>query len=202
MIRRSRSFVLVAVLAASGLAFAGGDKKAQKAAAPNDAEIAHIAVTANQIDVDAGKAAVEKSQNAQVKEFAQRMIDDHTQVIDQASALVKKLNVTPKDNDTSKTLKANADKTREELGTKSGAEFDRGYVDNEVAYHTAVIATVDNVLIPNTQNAELKSLLESVRPVLQSHLDHAKELQQQLSGARGVGGAGEEGSMDHQGGME
>ena len=62
----------------------------------------------------------------------------------------------------------------------SGAAFDKAYVDNEVSYHEAVMGVVDNTLIPNTKNAELKSLLESARPIFVSHLNHAKEVQASL----------------------
>ena len=77
---------------------------ADPAAKPNDPQIAHIAYTAGLLDVEAGKQALDKSQNKDVRAFAQRMIGDHTAVNDQALALVKKLNVTPEDNPTSQTL--------------------------------------------------------------------------------------------------
>src|SRR5205823_14361482 len=108
-----------------------------------------------------------------VSNFAQTMIKDHTSVIDQATALVKKLGVTPKSNSTSKKLAADAENTRKKLQSKTGAEFDKAYVDNEVAYHKAVIDVVSNTLIPQSQNAELKSLLQSVVPILKTHLEHA-----------------------------
>jgi putative membrane protein len=140
----------------------------------NDAEIASVAVAANQIDIQAAQLAREKTRNAEVKNFAQTMITDHQSVINQASALVKKLNVTPKDNALTRQLQANAKTTLARLKAKSGKAFDRAYAENEVAYHKAVIAAVEKTLIPETSNAELKSLLESVLPVLRTHLGHAE----------------------------
>ncbi|MFL5321362.1 MAG: DUF4142 domain-containing protein [Myxococcaceae bacterium] len=173
-------------MAVSSIALAA-DKSAKtaKAKPPTDPEIAHIAVTANQVDIDAAKDALDKTQNPKVKEFAQRMVDDHTSVIKQATDLVTKLKVTPEDNATSQTLKTNGDKAREEIGKKSGAEFDKAYVDNEVTYHKAVIDAVDKVLIPNAKNKELKDLLKAVKPALVAHLDHAKKLQAELNGKGG-----------------
>jgi putative membrane protein len=150
------------------------------AAPPTDPEIAHIAVTANQLDVNAGKQALEKSKNTKVRELAQRMVDDHTSVIKQATALVTKLGVTPQDNDTSKSLTQGAGETLEKLSKLDGAAYDKAYVDNEVGYHQAVIDAVDKVLLPNAQNAELKGLLTKVRPALVAHLQHAKHLQAEL----------------------
>src|SRR5262245_27708649 len=73
-------------------------------AKPNDAQIAHIAYTAGAIDIKAAKLALQKSKNKEVRDFAENMVHDHTAVNDQALALVKKLKVTPQDNDTSKAL--------------------------------------------------------------------------------------------------
>ena len=108
---------------------------AETPAKPTDPQIAHIAYTAGLIDVEAGKLALEKSQNEEVRSFAQRMIGDHSAVNDQALALVKKLNVTPEDNPTSQSLTKEADATRKKLAGLTGAAFDKAYVDNEVAYH-------------------------------------------------------------------
>ena len=146
----------------------------------NDAEIASIAVTANQIDINAAELAKSKTKNAEVSNFANTMITDHTSVIKKATALVKKLKVTPQDNATSRQLQANARKTLASLKGKKGAAFDKAYATNEVAYHKAVISTVANTLIPQAQNAELKSLLQSVLPVLKTHLAHAEMVAKNL----------------------
>jgi putative membrane protein len=146
----------------------------QKTTRLNDAEIASVAVTANQIDIQSAQTAQQKSKNTDVVNFAKTMITDHQAVIDKATALVTRLKVTPKDNELSRQLKANADKTAAQLKNKSGAAFDKAYAQNEVAYHKAVIATVENTLIPQVQNQELKDLLQSVLPVLQTHLEHAQ----------------------------
>lgn len=148
---------------------------------PSDPQIAHIVVTANQIDVDAGKLAESRSQNKEVKAFAKQMVTDHTAVNQQAAALAKKLGVTPQDNDTSRSLKQGAADTAKKLKGLKGAEFDRAYVDNEVAFHQAVLDAIDKVLIPGAQNAELKGLIGKVRPAIQAHLEHARHLQASLS---------------------
>jgi len=145
-----------------------------------DPEIASIAVTANQIDINAAQLAKSKTKNAEVSNFAQTMITDHQSVINQATALVKKLNVTPKDNAVSRQLQANAKKTLASLKGKTGAAFDKAYAKNEVAYHKAVISTVENTLIPQAQNAELKNLLQTVLPVLKTHLQHAEMVEKNL----------------------
>ena len=118
----------------------------------SDPEIASVAVVANQIDISYGEIAKEKSKNADILKFAETMISDHKAVIAQAAALVKKLGVTPKDNAVSQKLLADAEKTKKTLRSKSGKAFDKAYIDNEVAYHKAVIAAVEDLLIPETDN--------------------------------------------------
>jgi putative membrane protein len=152
-----------------------------KEAAPSDANIAAIAVTANQVDIDAGNQALSKSTNPEVKKFAQLMVTDHASVIKQAGDLAGKLKLTPEDNDLSKKLKKDGAATADKMKALSGAEFDKAYVANEVAYHKAVLDALDKVLIPDSKNAELKSLLQSVRPVIAQHLGHAEELQKTLA---------------------
>jgi putative membrane protein len=150
------------------------------AQAPNDAQIAHIVVTANQVDIDAGKVAASKGTNAEVKAFGEMMARDHAGVNKQAVDLATKLKVKPEDNATSKSLKAGGDKNVAHLKTLSGAEFDKAYIANEVTYHQAVLDAVDKTLIPNAQNAELKALIEKVRPAFVAHLEKAKSVQASL----------------------
>jgi putative membrane protein len=143
----------------------------------NDAQIASIVVTANQVDIDAGKLARTASANADVKKFAQLMVDDHTGVNKSATELVTRLKVTPEDNPTSQSLKSEGDKNLAALKTLKGTAFDKAYIEHEVAYHQQVIEAIDKTLIPGAKNADLKALLVKVRPAFVAHLEHAKQLQ-------------------------
>lgn len=167
---------ITSVLLAGWLAVAGTAAFAQ-AAGPNDAQIAAIVVTANQVDIDAGKLAQKMSRNNEVKAFAKQMVTDHAAVNAQATALVKKLKVTPEDSDTSKSLKAGGDANIARLKGLKGKEFDQAYIGHEVTYHQAVLDAIDTTLIPHTKNAELKDTLVKVRPAFVAHLEHAKHIQ-------------------------
>jgi len=172
---------LSTLIAAGSIVVAGAAVQAQ---APTDAQIASIVVTANQVDIDAGNLAKSKAANKDVKAFAQQMVTDHTGVNKQATDLVTKLKVTPEDNPTSQSLKAGGEKNLTNLKGLSGPAFDKAYVDNEVAYHQAVLDAVDKTLIPNAKNAELKALLVKVRPAFVAHLEHAKHVQSSLAGGK------------------
>jgi putative membrane protein len=146
----------------------------------NDAQIASIVVTANQVDIDAGNLAKTASTNGEVKKFAELMVTDHTGVNKSATELVTKLKVTPEDNPTSQSLKSGGETNLKNLKGLKGAAFDKAYIDHEVAYHQSVLDALDKTLIPNAKNAELKALLVKVRPAFVAHLEHAKHLQASL----------------------
>jgi putative membrane protein len=149
---------------------------ASAAAELNDAQIAAIVVAANQIDIDAGKLAESKSPNPEVKAFAHRLIGEHTDVNKQATDLATKLKITPEESTISKALKSDAKRNTERLKKLSGKDFDKLYVADEVAFHQQVLNAVDNKLLPNAQNEELKTLLAKVRPALVAHQEHAEKL--------------------------
>jgi len=153
----------------------GGSAYAQSAK-PNDAQIAHIAYTAGLADIANAEQAMKKSKNKEVREFAQDMLRDHKAVNDQALALVKKLKVTPQDNDTSKAIAKGQADERTKLAKLSGKAFDKAYADNEVAYHKTVNGALQQTLIPSASNAELKSLLETGLKIFQGHEQHAEHV--------------------------
>ncbi len=182
-----RSFVAVALIA-SACAPTGPTVETAAAPAappapppaPNDAQIAHIVYTADNIDIKAGQLALRKSRNRRVRAFASEMVRDHTAVNHKALALVKKLNVTPEDNDTSRALTQQADAERDKLSALNGADFDRAYAENEVAYHRQVNDALRNTLIPAASNPELKDLLTTGLKIFEGHQRHAEELAQAL----------------------
>ena len=173
-----------ALLIASTLVVAAGKSYGQGI---DDAQIAAIVVTANQVDVDAGKLAHARASNSEVRKFAARMVSDHEGVNKQAVALATRLKVTPQENDTSRALKAAGDRNAAHLKTLSGTAFDKAYVDHEVVYHAQVLDALDRTLVPGASNAELKALLVKVRPAFVAHLEHAKQLQASLDVTRGDG---------------
>ena len=172
MIRFSVATVAAAVVMAASSAFAQ---------AVTDPQIAAIVVTANQVDIDAGKVAAAKGTHPEVKAFGKQMAADHAGVNKQATALVTKLGVKPEDNPTAQSLKAGGADNVKKLTGLSGAAFDKAYIDNEVTYHQQVLDALDKTLIPNAKNAELKALLEKVRPAFVAHLNQAQTIQKALS---------------------
>jgi putative membrane protein len=167
LVRSSTAIAAICML--SGAALAQG-------AEPTDPQIAHIAYTAGQLDIEAAKQALSRSSNKDVRAFAEGMVSDHTAVNKKALDLVKKLKVTPEANDTSRALtKAAADK-RAELSKLKGTEFDKAYIANEVAYHQTVNGALETTLIPSASNPELKSLLQTGLKIFQGHQQRAEQV--------------------------
>jgi putative membrane protein len=145
----------------------------------SDANIVFILDNANMLDSAAGAVAATKGTSADVREFGKRMMRDHHSLRRQGQDLAQKLKVTPEApaNDDSK---AQYDKTMATLnGATKGKDFDKAYIDNEVAYHQAVLETATNAMAA-AQNAELKNLIQKAAPLIQAHLDMAKGLQEKM----------------------
>ncbi|MBZ0111576.1 MAG: DUF4142 domain-containing protein [Thermoanaerobaculia bacterium] len=153
---------------------------AEESAKINDAQIASIVVTANQVDIDAGKVAVANAVSRSVSEFGTLMANDHMGVNQAAIELVTRLGVTPEDNATSQSLAAGGQENLDRLGKLEGHEFDLAYMQHEVQYHQQVLNALDDVLIPGAENAELKALLIKVRPAFVAHLDRAQQIVDEL----------------------
>ena len=168
LIRLTTPIAAISLLTGAALAEATGK--------PSDPQIAHIAYTAGQLDIEAAKQALAKSTDKDVRAFAEGMINDHTAVNKQALDLVKKLNVTPEDNDTSRALSKAAAEHREAFSKLNGEAFNKAYVDNEVAYHKTVNGALQSTLIPSASNPELKSLLETGLKIFKGHEQHAEQV--------------------------
>jgi putative membrane protein len=141
-----------------------------------------IVEAADDIDINYAKLALSKAKDKQFKDFAQQMITDHSAVQKAVRDLAAKLNVTRADSETSDSLKTQAQQITKKLHGLKGKEFEKVYMDNEVAYHRAVINATKTVLIPNAQNAELKSALQGAVPLFEGHLLHAERVQSAIEG--------------------
>ena len=143
---------------------------------PTDPQIAHIAYTAGELDIKAAEQALDKSKTESVRVFANDMLRDHKAVNEKALALVKKLGVTPEDNDTSKALAKDADAKRAELAKLSGSNFDAAFARQMVADHEASIAKYRAHM--QSDDEAVASYVRESLPELEGHLAMARQLQE------------------------
>lgn len=149
---------------------------------PTEAEILHVVMTVNNSEIEAAQLAKARSTDQEVISLANHIIKDHTAVNNRAMALAKRMNLEPDSNEISKSLQAGSATTMASLRNSQGEQFDQGYTEQQVKMHETVLRTIDNTLMPNAKNEELKALLRTSRTSVAAHLDHAKELQT-LSGS-------------------
>lgn len=174
---------ITTALFAASLALLSAAAGAQPAAI-GDQEIAAILKAANDVDIDNGKLARKEASNPEVKAYAEQMVADHTQANETARDVAKKIKLKPKDNPTSDTLESAGKDTRKKLKDLKGADFDRAYIDSEVAFHQSILETIDKTLVPSAGSQEIKGLLAKVRPNIAAHLAHAQHLQAALGTAK------------------
>jgi len=153
---------------------------AESPAELNDLEIAHVAYTADNIDIRYAHLALALSDNPVVRAFAETMVRDHSAVNDMALALLGKLDAEPQDNFVSQQLSAGAEEIIDQVAGLRGAAFDLAYAENELAYHIAVTDIVEQQFIPNIENEEVKALFIQGLEIFEAHEHHAKMMVEAL----------------------
>lgn len=125
-------------------------------------------------EVELGKLAVSKSSSAEVKAFAQKMIDDHTKAGDDLKALATQKKVTlPPD-----VLPAHK-QLMEKLSKLSGADFDKEYVKAMVEAHEKDVAAFENVS-KTAADADVKAFATKTLPTLKMHLEMIKAMAEKM----------------------
>jgi putative membrane protein len=145
----------------------------------SDANIFAILDEANMADSSAGSIAATKGTNSAVRDFGKRMMRDHHQLRAQGEALAKRLKITPAA-PSDDPLASDVQKYTETLNsTAKGKDFDKAYIDGEVDVHKKVL-DIATKAAGQTQNTELKNLIQKAAPVIQGHLDKAEAIQKTL----------------------
>lgn len=141
-----------------------------------DPQIGAIVLASNHTDISYARLVPTRSERDDVKQFAERMLTDHTGVNKLVTDLLAKLDVTAEDTETSLDLRDESAEKRDLMRELSGYKFDSTYIENEVRYHRQFLADIDNLLIPNARATELRGLLNAVRPAVAAHLSHAEQV--------------------------
>lgn len=160
----------------------GGNKVLAKTEKPlNDAEVLGVVLTANEGEVQMAEQAIKKAKSKDAKDFAMMMKTHHSQGATKTKSTATKTKITQKDSDLSSFLKTDTEKTVKDLQNKEGADFDKAYMDSQVAAHKAVLAAIDNRLVPSAQNADVKSLVTETRKIVADHLAKAEDIQKKVN---------------------
>jgi putative membrane protein len=141
-----------------------------------DTHIAAMVLASNNTDISYARLVPSRAQRDDVKQFAARMLTDHTGVNGLVTQLLAKLDVAPEDNALSLDMRDESATKRDIMRELSGYAFDSTYIENEVAYHQNFLWSIDNLMLRDARNAELRGLLTSVRPAVAAHLAHAEQV--------------------------
>ena len=150
-------------------------------AALDDATIVAIFDAANTADIETGDLAAQRGNSKEVRDMGAMFARDHRAVRQQGRDLAKKLGVTPtppKDDQSAKQQAA----TMATLRSKHGADFDKAYLEHEVAFHKAGLDAIDQQLLPAIKNDEVKALVQKVAPAFRAHMMAAQALDKKLFG--------------------
>jgi putative membrane protein len=148
----------------------------------DDPTIVAIFDAANTADIETGSLAAKRAHSKEVRDYGSMIAHDHAAVRQQGRELAKRLGVTPTPPADDASGKAHAE-AMATLRGKHGADFDRAFLQHEVAFHQSVIDAIQTTLLPAIQNEELKALVVKVAPAFQAHLLAAQRLQKQLGQA-------------------
>lgn len=150
------------------------DTKTTEVIPTSDAEIANALLTINTEEMNLAKVGFKKANNQQVKEYARKMFNEHAQSNDKAMTLRRNQNIPLEKAKSTLNMKFNVEDKVEKLANMKGEKFDKNFMQSQVKMHDFVLQRLNDTLIPNAQNEELKALLESTKQRVQTHLKEAK----------------------------
>lgn len=145
-----------------------------------DADVAGILNTANESEINASNVALERATNERVREFAQRMVTDHTSANERLTQIASANNITLNNPSLATQIESSATNTVQTLQQIEGEAFDRTYMDNQVAMHEWTLRIIDEHLIPSARDNDLDALLNEIRPTIAQHLESAREIRSSL----------------------
>jgi putative membrane protein len=145
---------------------------------PNHADrlFVHAAALGGMAEVELGELAGQKGHGDAVKDFARRMVEDHTRANDRLTSLAKQDDIAVPDE-----LDQEHEAMRDRLETMSGAEFDRAYLQGQVVDHQKTVQLLEYE-IGSGQDAEIKSFAAETLPMVLQHLQMARSIQARMTG--------------------
>jgi len=131
----------------------------------DDAKFATTAANGGMAEVALGKLALQKTTNAQIKDFANMMVTDHGKANDELKAIAAKKNITLPDSVDNEHKEKMAD-----LSKKTGKDFDKAYVDAMVDGHKKTLDLMQDAA-KSCKDADLKAFAAKTAPTVKMHLD-------------------------------
>ncbi len=160
----------------NGTQFGGIDGAVGDGGVSNQAQVLAVVMEANTGEASLGQLALGRTQGANARQFAMRMVDEHTAANQRLNTLATRIGLTPEDNDLRRQLNAQTQQVAAALNVEPVATFDRAYLQSQVTMHTQVLDLLDKQLLPAVQNGDLRAELTSMRATVADHLAAAQGL--------------------------
>jgi len=155
----------------------------------SDGQIAAIVAALNQGEIVESQAVRDRLVNADVRDFAQMLIADHSQALQKGQAILSQLGIVPVENDNSKELQMGAQLFVQAAASLEGTALDRTFVAHQVLGHLKALAVIDGLLLTSAKEPQIRALLTEGRTMVAMHLHQVTILQARLAGSCGGGEA-------------
>lgn len=147
--------------------------------------IAAVLRKANDAEIKAGKAAMQKATSAEVKTFARHMVTEHTKNQEELAAVMKRAGIVPREIKTAKELERDTQSQEAKLQNKRGEGFDSAYIDAQIKDHKEVLEQIDRALKNNDRADEpFTAYLKKTRKHVEQHLQEAEGFKGSSEGGR------------------
>lgn len=170
----------IAPASASAVGGAAAVQSQRQGERMTDGKILQVAHVANAGEIDQARLAASRAQDPAVRNYAQMMIRMHAAAERQDADVARRHSLKMVSNRASENLMKDGRSTMDMLQSKSGAEFDHAYIDAQIKNHETVLNLIDTRLEPSAHDKDVRNLVSGMRPVVQSHLDQARDIQSKL----------------------
>jgi putative membrane protein len=181
-----RATLLAGAVLAMGFGFIGTTRAADEAPVASasklekdDLKFVRSANAGGEMEVALGKLAAEKASNADVKAFGQKMVDDHGKANAELAKLVQSKGVDFTKGKEKRQTKIDA--KVEDLSKKTGADFDKAYVDDMVDDHEKDVKEFKKQA-EAAKDEDVKKWAAQTLPTLEEHLKMIKDIQSKMKG--------------------
>lgn len=145
-----------------------------------DGQILGILTVADNAEIREAQLAFRFSRNPRVRQFAQQMINSHSRLNSNLLTLSRRLGIRATQSRASQHLVQTARQAYATLSTMRGRHFDRVYVNHQIATHRTMLNGINNILLPDTHQANVRSALLQTRMILSRHIQYAQAVQATL----------------------
>jgi putative membrane protein len=149
----------------------------------SDSQILGIMTTVDAGEIEQARLALQKANDARVKQFATHMIEQHTDSTQKISSIASQHGLTPAASSTSTTLKQKGEKMLSSLTNTASASFDSTYINGQIQQHQEVLDMLHAQLMPASRSDVVSAQLKAAHTMVQAHLNDARQLEPMLDTA-------------------